>query len=130
MTRVRRLDDVDLSVAIRTCKTCYGTGVKETKEIEFQGRKERVPVVCSCVTLNGGVKKDALDKAYEQAEQDLRNGSFVEKQVAIIQGMPRKFRRKMLRKYEKVADRPDTPAYAAQALRAIIAHCQPSTTVH
>jgi hypothetical protein len=56
--RVRLATDVDLSLASDDCPRCEGRGVVRFE----QAGNQRVPVVCGCVSRNGGVSEDRLDQ--------------------------------------------------------------------
>ncbi len=58
--RVRAFDDVDFSKARPNCKRCKGTGILHYQIVP--GTDERIPVICKCLTRNGGLKKDQLDR--------------------------------------------------------------------
>lgn len=62
MPRVRLSQDVDLSKADPSCTGCHGTGIAGHRVLSDPSGEVRVPVVCSCVVRQGGVRADALDR--------------------------------------------------------------------
>lgn len=84
--------NIDLSKADPLCTTCGGTGVARYQVIKgavtqrrgFRKKREpdqRIPVICSCVVKNGGVKEDAYDKMRKSlAKKSQAGGDYVKKQ--------------------------------------------------
>jgi len=75
--RLRLTKTIDLSKADPRCDRCHGEGVAryDKRDIPGEGMIE-VPVICRCVSRNGGVKKDAFDRMMEQLEQQVHSGAW------------------------------------------------------
>ena len=84
--RLRLTSTIDLSKAKPGCNRCHGNGVVGYKTIPEQ--KEKVPVICRCVTRRGGVKEDALDRIAKQMFDQLETGQFGKPLAADIMGLP------------------------------------------
>ena len=57
---------VDLGKASADCERCEGTGLRGTHKVVFEGVEYQAPVICVCVTENGGVRRDALDRTIDR----------------------------------------------------------------
>ena len=89
--RVRLASTVDLSKANPGCDRCNGTGVvgKVRLALSDDGSDEiLVPKICACVTINGGIAKDMLDRIQEQTAQQLANGEYAEQLANEVQALP------------------------------------------
>lgn len=78
--RFRLASDIDLSVADKDCKRCKGSGIVRYQVVSGSDIVSgKVPVICRCVTRNGGVSKDLYDRWLEEqaAEQVVGETSFV-----------------------------------------------------
>lgn len=63
-------DDIDLSKAKPGCSRCHGRGIRGTQIINTAEGATRVPVICRCVTRNGGVKPRGMARVMEQLGDD------------------------------------------------------------
>jgi|GEM_PF-3211793 hypothetical protein len=68
--RYRLATDVDLSKAKKNCKRCYGRGINGYTRRTEGGLEKLVPIVCRCVTRNGGVKENDVDRLMRQLSVD------------------------------------------------------------
>lgn len=60
---------VDLSKADADCKRCEGTGLRGTHKVVLEGVEYQAPVICVCVSENGGVRRDALDRMVDRVRK-------------------------------------------------------------
>ena len=60
---------VDLSKADADCERCEGTGLRGTYKVVMDGVEEMAPVICVCVSENGGVRRDALDRMVDRVKK-------------------------------------------------------------
>lgn len=84
--RVRLAKDIDLSQADSDCKRCGGTGVlrHETVNLGDGEGEQTVPVICRCVSRNGGVRGDEWDRIQAEAEEMLEDGRFYQRMAEDI----------------------------------------------
>lgn len=82
--RVRLSSNIDLSKAKPGCNRCNGNGITGYKTADLQdgGGEQKIPIVCRCVSRNGGVKTDELDRILKQAGEHIDEGVFHEHVVA------------------------------------------------
>jgi hypothetical protein len=64
--RYRLATDVDLSKAKKNCKRCFDRGINGYTRRTEKGVEALVPIVCRCVTRNGGVKENDVDRLMRQ----------------------------------------------------------------
>jgi hypothetical protein len=122
--RLRLATDIDMSKAKKSCKGCYGTGRKGWRTIdnpEDPGKKVKVPVICKCVTRNGGVKKDMLDELAEEMVTQMEEGVFAETLARDIMGLPIVERVKAIEQLERDLDNPDKLEVAKEQTREALA---------
>lgn len=96
--RVRLAKHIDLSKADPDCENCKGSGVAGYKEARLSAteNKQKIPIICKCVTRNGGVQEDALDRIAKQIKADIDEGVFAKNLAADIMGMNMKNRTKAI----------------------------------
>jgi hypothetical protein len=63
---------VDLSKADADCERCDGTGLRGTHKVVLDGVTEMAPVICVCVSENGGVRRDALDRMVDRVAKHIK----------------------------------------------------------
>jgi len=54
--RMELSENVDLTKASPSCIRCHGTGIRGAQHVQTVEGVERIPIICRCVTRNGGVK--------------------------------------------------------------------------
>jgi len=75
--RLRLKKTIDFSKADPNCDNCHGTGVARTEKRDIPGEGViAVPVVCRCVSRNGGVRKDAFDQMLDKLSQEVHSGAW------------------------------------------------------
>lgn len=88
---IRHAKDVDLSKADPDCKACNGSGIKDAIQPDATMRKggvtEPVPIVCKCVTLNGGVLVHPLMKVMSNLRTELESGQWAKAQLTDLRTM-------------------------------------------
>jgi hypothetical protein len=68
--RYRLPSSVDLTKAKKNCKRCWGRGINGYTSRETPDGTERVPIICRCVSRNGGVKEDDGDRMMRRFKMD------------------------------------------------------------
>ena len=86
--RLRLSDHVDLGKANRACDRCNGGGIVRFEEIDDKNKKLNVPVICRCVSRNGGIKPDMFDKMISEMHEQVVNGTFAENLSGDIMRLP------------------------------------------
>jgi len=88
--RVRLAKSVDLSKAKDGCKRCNGRGITgyKTADLGDGDGEQKIPIICRCVSRNGGVKPDELDRILKEAEKHMDEGLFHEHVVADFHAVP------------------------------------------
>lgn len=78
--RVRLTRHIDFSKADAGCKHCGGSGVigYKTADLGDGEGDQQIPVVCRCVSRNGGVKRDELDRIMAETKRQIDEGIFHE----------------------------------------------------
>jgi len=124
--RLRTAGSVDLSKAKKDCRRCNGTGHAGYRTMDdptAPGETMKVPIICRCVTRNGGVQKDVLDKLMEETQRQLESGTFATTLAKDIRRLPPKHRTRAIEALRRQAadDRKDPTARQAiqDALRAL-----------
>lgn len=88
---IRHAKDVDFRKASPNCKRCNGSGVIDAIQPDESMRKggvtEPVPIVCRCVTLNGGVAVHPLMKVMSNLREELKSGQWAKKQLTDLRIM-------------------------------------------
>lgn len=72
--QLHSIDDVDLSLAKKSCGHCRGRGIAGWRTLADpadESKTLRVAIVCRCVTRNGGVKEDAMAKAARNIQDEI-----------------------------------------------------------
>ncbi len=82
--RIRLAKNIDLTKAKPGCKRCNGDGIRGYKTADLGDGKgdTRIPIICRCVSRNGGVKPDELDRIMGEAAKHIEDGVFHEHIVA------------------------------------------------
>jgi hypothetical protein len=115
--RLRLRDKVDFSKAKPSCGRCHGTGIHGYRTVEdHEGNTVKAPVVCRCVTRNGGVELDKLDRLLLDMNRRLADGSFGETLAADIMKIPAEARGDALRNVRAQIENPETHQVVREAL--------------
>ena len=90
--RVRLAKHIDLTKAKSGCKRCTGDGIVgyRTADLGDGNGPQKIPVICRCVSRNGGVAPDEFDRIMAEASEHLEEGVFHENMAADIEGLPAK----------------------------------------
>lgn len=89
--RLRLAKDIDLLRADPRCERCAGTGIVGKEPIELPdspGVVVEVSKICRCVTQNGGIEQDALDRVHAQVAQQLADGQYAEHLASEVRELP------------------------------------------
>lgn len=119
--RLRLAKHINLGQADATCNRCGGTGVVRYENVDDKGSTIRVPVICRCVSRNGGVQKDQLDRALEDVQRQIDDGSFGENLARDVQCLPPQHQLDALRQLQAQTERRDLDASVKRQLRSAIA---------
>ena len=88
---IRHAKDVDLSKADKDCKRCDGSGIVDAIQPDATMRKGGVtgpvPIVCRCVTVNGGVAVHPLMKVMSNMRSELESGQWAKAQLTDLRIM-------------------------------------------
>jgi hypothetical protein len=112
---IRAAGEVDLGRAKPGCRRCNGRGVHGY--VTDKQTQARVPIICLCVTRNGGVREPP-------AMRDLRDLSPAEMGEAIaarIRALPPERLGEALAELQLRAENPDRPPQERAMLRAVLA---------
>jgi len=63
--------DINLDRADKSCKVCRGTGIVTRLEMKTDNGTMAVPVICDCVTRNGGIACIPVDDVRKNDEADV-----------------------------------------------------------
>lgn len=87
--RMRLKTTIDFSKADPGCDRCHGKGIVryDKKEVPGEGVIS-VPVVCRCVSRNGGVKEDAFDRMLDKLAQEVHSGAWARQFASDVLAMP------------------------------------------
>lgn len=88
--RVRLAKSIDLGMADPNCEGCDGGGIVgyRTADLGDGEGEQELPVICKCVSRNGGVAPDELDRILAEAAQQIADGVFHEAMANDMKGMP------------------------------------------
>ncbi len=59
----------DLSKAESDCTRCEGTGISGQKIVDIGNGRQAAPVICRCVSRNGGVADDLLARSLKKRKR-------------------------------------------------------------
>ncbi len=121
MARLRHVQSIDFSKANSKCGKCLGTGVSGQQRHVVGNDEENVPVICTCVVNGGGVKRDALDRAYEHILEQVENGTYVDEQVRLIKQMPTSMQTQMVHRLRGLIARGTIPKKARRLMADVLA---------
>ena len=115
--RLRLRSKIDFTKASPSCDHCNGTGIVGHREVEdHEGNAVRAPIVCRCVSRNGGVLPDKLDALLADMNKRLADGSFGETLAADILQLPELGRAGAIRNVEAQIENPETDDLVREAL--------------
>ena len=80
--RVELTENVDLSKAKSGCMRCHGTGIRGAEHVKTATGTERIPIICRCVSRNGGVKLRGAERI--TAEVAKRNAEAALDRIAAL----------------------------------------------
>ncbi len=116
--RLRLRSKIDFTKAKKNCSRCFGTGINGYKTVEdHEGTTCRAPIVCQCVSRNGGVEADKLDQIMLECQRSLADGSFGEKMASDILNMPEESRVNARRNVVAQIENPDTNSMVKDAMQ-------------
>lgn len=120
--RLRLRTTIDFTKADANCTHCNGTGVAGHRAIEdHEGNAVRAPIVCRCVSRNGGVTPDKLDALLADMSKRLSDGSFGETLAADILKVPEDQRDGAIRNVRAQIENPETTELVREALQRCLA---------
>jgi len=119
--RLRLMSKVDLTKSDKSCNNCFGTGIAGYKTIEdHEGSTVKAPIICKCVSRNGGIEPDKLDKILMECQASFADGSFGEKLANDILKMSEAGRERALHSVVDQMRNPDTSEIVKSAMQRCI----------
>jgi len=108
--RIRLADHVDLSKAKSGCKHCNGRGIigykHPTPEQAAAGIRSKIPIICRCVSRNGGVKEDDFDRMLGRLQAKIADGTWALSMAHDIKALPADARERAISSLRRDAENP------------------------
>ena len=116
--------DVDLKKADTDCERCKGCGIVDAINPDESMRKggitDPVPIVCKCVTRNGGVLVHPLMKVMNNLRSDLSSGLWAKQQLTDLYTMSPGNRKRSLASIRQMMENEDAdPLYKDEARKVL-----------
>jgi hypothetical protein len=121
---VRHAKDVDLSKASPDCKRCDGSGItgaiNPDKSMQKGGVTDPVPIVCRCVTENGGVLVHPLQKVMTELRAELKSGQWAKQQLDDLRVMGEGNKQRALASIRRMMENDDSDPLWKEEARKVL----------